>query len=108
MAICNIYNAGRRVGMLITCGRHSNGVTDPYQCCKRVGTLGLRAPDEEVVRRLKRWYVAGHMREDHFPIVARRTSHIREGGSMLRGFADADPIWAEWTDERLDAFILAN
>ena len=106
LAICEIYQAGVHTGLLITCNRHMNH-DDRHnaKCCKRVVLGGTSVG--EVKRRLKRWYVAGLAEEDNLPITTTRSTHLRMGGPLLRGYADDDPVWRHWPDERLDALIMA-
>ena len=95
--ICKVFRAGKLHALSLQCNRHKDlGEADSVQCARDL-TLAKGLSQEEAVRRLKRWYVAGLV--DHeWPADAQRSTHKKLGGQLLKAFADG----SEWGGEDMD------
>ena len=95
--ICKVFRAGELHALSLHCNRHRNvGEPDSVQCARDL-TLAKGLSQEEAVRRLKRWYVAG-LADADWPAAELRTTHKKLGGLLLKGFADD----SEWGGEDMD------
>ena len=104
--ICKVFRAGKLHALSLQCNRHKDlGEVDSVQCARDL-TLAKGLSQEEAVRRLKRWYVAGLV--DHeWPADAQRSTHKKLGGQLLKAFADGSEWGGEDMDE-LDQLIKDN
>ena len=99
-SIATIMRSGEKTGFGITCGRHLNDADTYGTVCKKALTIGKSGiSDEEAVRRLKRWFVAG-LQDTDWDAVACRKTHGGLGGMQLRDYGD-DTAWGEISDADL-------
>ena len=96
--ICKVFRAGKLHALSLQCGRHRDlGEHDSVTCARDL-TLAKGLSQEEAVRRLKRWYVAG-LADHAWPADKLRSTHKPMGGKLLKGFADGSEWGAEDMDE---------
>ena len=60
--------------------------------------------EDEAVRRLKRWYVAG-LHATAWDVITARSQHLKLGGRLLRNFGDTYLGWGGTTGIELDLLI---
>ena len=89
--MCKVFRQGKLHALSLQCGRHRDlGELDSVTCARDL-TLAKGFSQEEAVRRLKRWYVAG-LADHDWPADKLRSTHKQLGGILLKGFAD-DSDW---------------
>ncbi len=79
-----------------------HGEADSVQCARDL-TLAKGLTEEEAVRRLKRWYVAG-LSDESWPLASLRSKHKSLRGMLLRDFADSSE-WSKLSTTDIDELI---
>ena len=103
VSICKVFRAGALHAISLQCGRHRDaGEATSVQCARDL-TLAKGLSQDEAIRRLKRWYVAG-LSDADWPGDTQRSSHKKLGGQLLKGFADGTD-WSDIGDDDLDRII---
>ena len=84
--ISEVWRAGSCIGFGARCARHTNEGEDGRTVCQKQVVFGQSGVEGvELIRRLKRWLLAGFDDDGWGPIA--RSSHVRLGGPGLRTFA---------------------
>ena len=102
---------GQMIGYCLECGRHDDADHPQGVPCVKHLAFGVKdqLSHEEVLRRLKIWYIMGANPAvmENWPAGEHRTSHIfKTGGQRLREFAtggELNPL-SDWSDADLDDF----
>ena len=107
MTICKLHRGGSLSGFSINCGRHFNAADDHSKaCCARDLSLVESLSEEEAVRRLKRWFVAG-LHDHDWDTPNKRQAHGKLGGKSLAHFADNKEGWGELDNAILNELIVS-
>ena len=110
-AIYECWERGVHVGYRITCGRHSNGLTDDNSCMKHLpfGRGKVQLDQNECIRRLKRWFVVGNMpsSEERYRPHMRRTDHVSLGGGRLADYSSDGGLLYDICDDDLNIMCAA-
>ena len=102
--ICRVMRKGVGKALSLQCNRHNNAADKVSDQCARDLTLIKDLSEDEAVRRLKRWYIAG-LQDADWDRATERYQHGKLGGKNLRHFADADPEWGAFTGADLNMLI---
>lgn len=98
--ISEVWRAGSCIGFGARCARHRNEGDDGRTVCQKQVLFGQSGvEDVELIRRLKRWLLAGYDDDGWEPIA--RSSHVRLGGPGLRMFATSPGQEGEDLDDML-------
>jgi len=103
VTICKVFRGGALHALSLQCGRHRDAGEGADVQCARDLTLVKGLAQDEAIRRLKRWYVAG-LSDAEWPDHAKRSEHKRLGGQLLKGLADGTE-WGDVGDDDLDLLI---
>ena len=104
MKIIRVMRNGEVSALSLQCNRHNNALDKVSDQCARDLTLITGLSQDEAVRRLKRWYVAG-LADADWDRGKERNQHGKLGGKSLRHFADDDPEWGGIAEADLDMLI---
>ena len=103
VTICKVLRHGTLHAISLQCGRHRDAGEAAGVQCARDLTLAQGLTQDEAIRRLKRWYVAG-LTDADWPGDTQRSCHKKLGGQLLKGFADGTD-WSDIGDDDLDRII---
>ena len=104
VTICRVMRNGECCALSLQCNRHNNAADTVSDHCARDLTFIKDLSEDEAVRRLKRWFIAG-LQDADWDRNTERSQHSKLGGRSLRQFADADPVWGGMAHEDLDMLI---
>jgi hypothetical protein len=104
VTICRVMRNGECCALSLQCNRHKNAADTVSDHCARDLTFIKDLSEDEAVRRLKRWFIAG-LQDADWDRNTERSQHSKLGGRSLRQFADADPVWGGMAHEDLDMLI---
>ena len=102
--ICRVMRKGVCKALSLQCNRHNNAADKVSDQCARDLTLIKDLSEDEAVRRLKRWYIAG-LDDADWDKDTERTQHGKLGGMSLRYFADTDARWGSMAEADLNMLI---